>query len=277
MDLFDSLCQAMTTMSTGGFSTRNLSIGYWESPYIAVVVSVFMVLGGVNFILLYNLLSSGRINVLNNGIFKAFIAVVVVMTVVMSISLIFCSDMALGNVIISAFFHVASAVTSTGFTYSGFSSCGDFAVIMTVLLMICGACAGSTSGGVKIDRVYVIVRNIKGEIIHTLFPKRIKSITICGKSVDEAVLSRIFAFLSLYISLILAGTLLMAAYGYSFIDSLFASASCIGNNGLGFGATGSGFGLLPDTVKWLLTFLMLVGRLEIFTVLVLLYPAFWKR
>lgn len=278
MDFFDSLCQSLTTTSTGGFSTRNASIGYWESGYIASVMTVFMFAGGTNLVVLYNAFKGGWRVAMKNEILRNYILVVAVAAVVIAAG-ISQSDNGSGfsGNIIASLFHTVSAITSTGFTYSDFSTWGSLALQLTMLLMISGACAGSTTGGIKIDRITVLVKSLKNEIIRTLFPRRIKNVRTGGRIIDEPTLVRVMGFITVYIIALTAGAVAMAAYGYSVTDSFFASISCMGNNGLGYGVTGSGYGSLPDLLKWIFSFEMLIGRLEIFTILVLFYPPFWKR
>jgi len=277
MNFFDSVCHAMTTLSTGGFSTRNLSIAAWDSPVIALTVSFFMLVGGVNFVILYDAFNGQFRRVVKNDVLRMYLLIVGCASVIISLSFVVGGQTGSDRLVIAPLFHVSSAITSTGFTYSGFASWGSPAIAVTMLLMVCGACAGSTTGGIKADRVTVLFKNLRNEIVYTLFPRHMKSIDVGGKCVDEKSLIRVMAFISLYLLIIVAGALLMTFCGYTVGDSFFASASCMGNNGLGLGATGYGYGSLPDLLKWFFSFQMLVGRLEIFTVFVLLYPSFWKR
>lgn len=278
MDMFDSVCHAMTTTSTGGFSTRNASIGGWHSSYIASVITVFMFVGGVNFVLIYNTLKGKWRIALKNDVLQNYILIIAAAAVVTAIT-IACSGMArtADGLITAPLFHIVSAITSTGFTYSDFAAWGSLPLTITLIVMVCGACAGSTTGGVKTDRITVLLKNLKSEIIYTLFPKRIERIHTGGILLKENTLIRIMAFITIYFMAITVGALIMAAYGYDITDSFFASVSCVGNNGLGYGATATGFGTLPAPLKWVFAFEMLIGRLEIFTVLVLFYSTFWKR
>lgn len=277
MNLFDSLCQAMTTLSTGGFSTRNASIAAWGSTYIASVVTVFMLLGGINFLLLYNLSQRHFQEVWKNDVLRSYMAIVFIAWAVTAGILAAKGERGFDALVVAPLFHVASSITSTGFAYSDYGAWGSAAVCVTILLMLCGACAGSTTGGIKIDRISALFKNLRNEVVYTLFPRHMKSVEVGGKVVGERGLIRVMAFISIYLLLTGAGTLLMSFYGYSVRDSFFASASGMGNNGLGLGATGSGFGGLPSPLKWFMSAEMLIGRLEIFTVMVLFYKAFWRR
>ncbi len=170
-------------------------------------------------------------------------------------------------------------MTSTGFSITGSEGWGPFALFLTMLLMTCGACSGSTSGGIKIDRVSVMWRNFVNEIKKTVFPKRTYVVSINGSALQSSLVSRISAFVSLYVLTIVVASAVVTVFGYSLTDSLFMVISCIGCNGLGYGATGveGAFYALPGIVKWMLVWVMLVGRLELFTFLVLFLPSFWRR
>ncbi|MDE6344071.1 MAG: TrkH family potassium uptake protein, partial [Muribaculaceae bacterium] len=148
-----------------------------------------------------------------------------------------------------------------------------------IMLMLCGACAGSTSGGIKVDRLIVMARNLVNEIKKTVFPKRTYVVNLNGSFLQSSLVTRVSAFVTIYMTIVAVATAIITLFGYTFTDSLFMVSSCIGCNGLGYGATGieGSYAFLPDTVKWLLVFLMLVGRLELFTFMVLLLTAFWKR
>lgn len=279
MNFFDALCQAMTTMSTGGFSTRNASIAAWNSDYAASVISIFMLVGGVNFFLLYGLLHGRIRTLLRNDTFRAYMTVVLTAWGAITASLLIRGDAAsLRQDIVFALFQVASTITTTGFSYGPYESWGTFSLILIIALMFCGACAGSTTGAIKTDRLVAAWKNIRREVELTLFPHHIRSIELNGRNITREQISKIAAFIMLYLLLTVSGALFMSAYGYNFTDCLFSSASCMGNNGLGYGVTGvaGGFGTLPAPVKIFFSLLMMTGRLEIFTVVVLASRKFWK-
>lgn len=280
MNLFDALCQAMTTMSTGGFSTRNASIAAWNSDYISSIISIFMLLGGVNFMLLYGLFHGNWRPMLRNDVFKAYCLIVAVSWAsFIAVRCIRggCNDW--GQNILESLFQVATSITTTGFSYGNYEQWGNVTFCIIVLLMLIGSCAGSTTGAIKVDRFVAIWKNMRKSIELVLYPHHTVTVEINGHAVEETHISRILSFFTIYISLLAAGTIIMCAYGYSVADSIFATTSCIGNNGLGYGTTGSGGGfyLLPPLVKWVCSLLMLVGRLEVFTVMALLSRKFWRR
>lgn len=273
MSPFDALCQALTTMATGGFSTRNASIAAWHSPYIAAVMTLFMIVGGMNFVLMYNALRGEWRRMWRNTVLRTYLFIIggsyVVMAGLLAARGLF-TDVDSG--VIAPLFHIASTITSTGFGYGDFSAWGPLSVTLTIVLMMTGACAGSTTGAIKVDRLVVMLKNIRNEIRRTVYPKHVMYVKLDGTPMSHPMLQRMLGFVSVYCLLMVFGAMLMSGYGYSIADSLFASASCIGNNGLGYGATAAGFGSLPSPLLWFFSALMLVGRLEIFTVFALFLP-----
>ena len=279
MDLFDSVCQSLSTLSTGGFSTRNAGISAWNSDYVALTVTLFMLLGGVNFILLYNVRHGNVRGLWRNDVSRTYMAVVAAAMVIIALSVAAGGYRGFTDLFVRPIFLVASAGTSTGYSYGDFEAWGSVTFVMVILMMTVGACAGSTTGGMKIDRLLVMWKNMRMQIRKTLFPNHIEYVRLNGRVVDHETMSRISAFATSYLCIMLIGTLVVCAMGIDFDDSLFGVISCMGNSGLGYGITGAGggYGLLPDAVKWLMSILMLVGRLEIFTILILLTSRFWRR
>lgn len=279
MNLFDSVCQTFAAVATGGFSTKNAGISYWESDYVIGVLTVIMFVAGVNFMLIYISWKKGVSSLFRNDVFKSYFNAVAIVYIFLLISALLGGASGLNRLLVYPLFHIVSAITSTGFSISGAEGWGDFSLFATILLMICGACAGSTTGGLKIDRLIVLWRNFSNEIKKTIFPKRTYVVNLNGSSLQSNLVSRISAFASLYMLAMAISTGLVTMAGYSFTDSLFMVCSCLGCNGLGYGATGAegSFAALPAAVKWLLTADMLVGRLELFTFLVLFLPSFWRK
>ncbi len=282
MDLFDSVCQAFATIATGGFSTRNAGICYWQSDYVLVVTAVFMFLAGMNFAVMYNVSRHGLRSVARNSVARGFTCVTGVAYVLLLVYVVASGQsrgMTAVQIIVYPVFHVISAITSTGFSISAVEGWGPFALFVTVFLMLCGACAGSTSGGIKIDRLLVLRTNLANELRKTIFPKRTYVVRLNGSALDGSQTSRITAFVSLYILGVVISTGLITLGGFTLTDAFFMVCSCMGCNGLGYGVTGAGgsYAFLPVAVKWLLTAVMLVGRLELFTFLVLFLPSFWRR
>lgn len=280
MNLFDSVCQGFSTMSTGGFSTRNASIAAWDSDYVGWVVAVFMLVGGVNFMLLYGLLRGNWRPLARNDVFRAYGLIVLAAWGLFALArFINGNDGGLGRNLLEPLFQVATTITTTGFSFGSYEGWGQLALSVILILMVMGACAGSTTGAVKIDRFVALWKNMRKSVELALYPQHTVTVEINGHALEDTQMSRIMSLFAIYTILLMAGAMLMSAYGYSFTDSLFASASCIGNNGLGYGVTGAGggFGTLPASVKWLYSLLMLIGRLEVFTVIVIFSRKFWRR
>lgn len=280
MDFFDALNHSLTAISTGGFSTKNASIAYWDSQYVNLVLTAFMFLGGVNFSLLYGASRGQWRQLVRNDVFRAYCLIILTAYACTAVSLaVQGKGEGPGQLFVEPMFHLVSDITTTGFSLADFSHWGPFCLFITMLLMIAGGCAGSTSGAVKVDRLVALARNLSNQVKLSLYPKRIFNVMVNGHTVLQPEVGRIMAFLSIYLLLTAGGTLVLCGYGLGFTDSFFAALSCVGNNGLGYGLTGAagGYHLLPDASKWLMSFLMLAGRLELFTVLILLFPIFWRR
>ena len=280
MNMFDSICHAFSTMSTGGFSTRNESIGAWDSVYVKSIITLFMFLGGVNFALLFKA-ATGKIGELwKSEIFRTYIIVIAVVLGLFIIAIIVNGQVqSWESISIDPLFQIVSALTSTGLAVGNFENWGSFVVALMFMLMFFGASAGSTSGGAKIDRMLFLVKNIRNEIYRCLHPNAICSVRVNGKVLSVELVNKVIAFLCIYVILIMVGGVVLTASGIPLVDAFFSAFSCIGNTGLGAGVTGYGgsYDIIPDFGKWVLSLLMLMGRLELFTVLLLFTRAFWRR
>lgn len=281
MGTFDSICHAFSTMSTGGFSTRQESIGAWDSLYIKIVTTVFMFIGGVNFALIFKASSGNFRDVWRNQTFRAYLKVILIMFVLFDLALAFNHLVpdTIEAYTIDPLFQIVSTMTSTGYTVSNFESWGVFILALEFLMMFFGACAGSTSGGAKIDRALFLIKNSRNELYRCIYPNHILSVNINGSTMTPELINKVLAFLCLYVMVIVAGGTLLTLTGVPLIDSFFSAFSCVSNTGLGAGVTGYGgsYELIPAAGKWILSLLMLTGRLEIFTVLVLFIPSFWRK
>lgn len=277
MNFFDAICQSMACISTGGFSTRNNSIAWWNSDYISSIVTIFMLFGGVNFSLLYTACRGNARALWRNDVFRAYLAIIFVAYLAILASLLIQGRVhSFHDILVAPLFHAISAITSTGFTLDNFTLWGPFVILVTMLLMLSGACAGSTTGAIKVDRLCALRSILSNEIRHTVNPRHIYVIRVNGNILPNAEITRITAFVAIYIAVATIGALTISAFGYPITDSFFATLSCLGTNGLGYGDT-AGYHLLPCAAKWVLSFCMLIGRLELFTFLVLLSPWFWKK
>ncbi len=280
MSLYDALCHALSTMSTGGYSTKQASIAYWDSAYIETVVIIFMVLGAINFSLYYFLLKKDYKRVLKDEEMHWFLGIILVATTVIALGLVISyPEIRSFDSFRSSLFQVVSLVTTTGFYTKDYVPWGPFFwVIILILMVICG-CAGSTSGGLKVVRVVVLVKNTLNEFGRLVHPRAIIPVRLNGNAISMEVVQRLLAFAFLYIAIIILSVLVLLFCGVTFDEAIGASITSISNVGPGLGSHGptGSFSGLSDFAKWYLSFLMIVGRLEIFTVLILFTPGFWKR
>lgn len=280
MDVFDSICHALSSMSTGGFSTRNDSIAGWDSLYVKIVITVFMFLGGVNFALLFKACTGDVRGVWRNDTFRMYVKLIFVTYVLFVIAISVGGHVSSWmDVTINPLFQIVSTVTSTGYSVADFENWGAFVLALVFMLMFFGACAGSTSGGAKIDRMIYLVKNIRNELYRCIHPNAILSVRVNGKVIAPDIVSKVMAFLCLYVIIIMVGGIILTAFGIPLVDAFFSAFSCISNTGLGAGVTGYGgsYEIIPDVGKWVLSMLMLIGRLELFTVLILFTRGFWCK
>lgn len=280
MSLFDSVCHAFSAISTGGFSTHDNSIAAFNSTYIEVVLTVFMFLGGVSFALLIKVISGSPKAPLKSDVFKLYVGSIAVMMVMFVISIVSRGEAHdIKSVTIDPLFQIVSTMTSTGYTVTNFENWGGFVLALVFLMMFFGACAGSTSGGAKLDRLIFLWENIRNEIYRCIHPNSILPVRVNGKVMSFDLVNKVIAFLCIYVMLIMVGGILLTAFDIPLVDAFFSSFSAISNTGLGAGVTGYGgsYEIIPDPGKWVLALLMLIGRLELFTVLVLFTPGFWKK
>lgn len=280
MDVFDSICHAMSSMSTGGFSTSDNSIAGWDSLYVKVVITVFMFLGGVNFALLFKACTGDVKGLWRNDAFKTYVKVIAVMYVLFVAAIVFNGRVSSWmDVTVNPLFQIVSTITSTGYTVTNFENWGAFVLALVFLMMFFGACAGSTSGGAKIDRMMYLLKNIRNELYRCIHPNAILSVRVNGKIISPETVSKVMVFLCLYVIIILVGGIVLTVFGIPLVDAFFSAFSCISNTGLGAGVTGYGgsYEIIPDVGKWVLSLLMLIGRLELFTVLILFTRGFWRK
>lgn len=278
MNFFDSVCHALSAISTGGFSDTDQGISRWHCDlYVKVVLTVFMFLGGVNFSIIFRV-SRGDFKAIRNDVFRAFIYIIGGTWVLFVISIFVTGTYEdWQDLTINPLFHIVAVITSTGFTASNFEMWGAFPLALTFVLMFMGACAGSTTGGAKIDRILFLFKNARNELFRSLNPYSVMAVRINGKVVSPDLVSKVIGFLCIYSLLIIGGGIALTACGTPIVDAFFASFSCMSNTGLGAGVTSGGYETLRPIAKWILSALMLIGRLEIFTVLVLFTRAFWRR
>lgn len=280
MKPFDACCHALSVMSTGGFSTSDAAIGAWQSDYILIVLTVFMFLGGVNFSLIFRGAHGDFRSVWANDIFRFYLRVILFFYIVFVIG-IFAAGQAVSvkSVTLEPLFMIVSTISSTGYVIDSFPKWGTFLLTLVFIMMFFGACAGSTSGGAKLDRMLFLLQNCRNEIYRCLHPNNIFTVRINGKVAPQQLVTKVIAFLCLYVLVIIAGGILLCAMGVPLVDSFFSAFSCISNTGIAAGITGYGgnYEIIPELGKWLLAMIMLIGRLEVFTILIIFTPVFWKK
>ena len=278
MNVFEALCHSFSTMSTGGFSTADDSIEAWDSVYIQIVMTIFMFLGGTSFVLLYRAAHGEFKPIWRNDVFRTYVGIIIGCYLLFVIAIIKNGQVhSVKSVTLDPLFQIISTITSTGYEISAFSSWGTFVLSLAFALMFFGSCAGSTSGGAKIDRLIYLLKNCRNEIVRSI--NNILTVRVNDRVIPHETVSKVIAFLCLYVMIIMVGGILLTAMGLPLVDSFFSAFSCISNTGLGAGVTGYGgsYSVVPDLGKWLLALIMMIGRLELFTVLILFTPTFWKK
>ncbi|MGD9250274.1 MAG: TrkH family potassium uptake protein [Desulfobacterales bacterium] len=279
MTLYDALCHAFTTMPTGGFSTKNASLAHFNSVYLDLVVIVFMILAGINFSLHYQLLRGRPLAFWQDAECRYFLGIVVVLTLVVSFDIWRAVYAHITEALRYGCFQVVSIMTTTGFATADYEKWPAMSQIILLICMFLGASAGSTGGGMKILRVMLCFKFCYKEIFSLIHPHAVSHVKIAGKTVPDDVMRSIFGFLALYMGLFAVCAILLAGLGVDFTTAIGAVASCIGNIGPGFGMVGpvENYAQIPYLGKWLLIWCMLLGRLEIYTVVILLVPEFYRK
>ena len=273
---FDAICHGLTTISTGGFSTKQASIAHWNSWYIETIVLIFMLTGAINFTLLYFLFAKGDVKRLRKDEeLRWFLYIILGASILITSGLFFNKHIPLLTSLRQSFFQVVSAITTSGFSATDYTQWGAFySMIFLFLMFVCG-CAGSTSGGLKVVRVVVLVKNTIQEFERLIHPRAIIPIRLNGRTLSFGVVQRLLAFAFLYLCIILLSWGILTAMGLPILDSLSAAISAIGNSGMNISPMS--LGEISQAAKWYLAFLMVVGRLEVFTILILFSPGFWRR
>lgn len=278
MGAFDAVNHSLTTMATGGFSTKNDSLQFAE-PVIQYIVIFFMFLAGTSFTLTYFALKRNFKKVFKNEEFKVYLSFTVVITLIVTITLLVVSDEPFEASFRDALFQVVSLITTTGFVSADYTSWAPFLSVIFFILLFVGGSAGSTAGGVKVIRHIVLFKNSFLELKRQLHPSAIMPVRISGQAVEQSIVYNVLAFIMIYILVFLVGVTLLSTMNVDFDTAFGAVATSLGNVGPGIGDVGplDNFSEMPTGGKWLLSALMLLGRLELFTVLMLLTPHFWRK
>ena len=280
MSFFDSLTHSMTTIATGGFSNYNESIGYFDSATIEITSIIFIILGSIPFIAYIKFLSGNKKIFISDSQIKSFVKIIIISILILFFYL-FLQSKNFEEISLRAIsFNVISILTGTGYVTKEFDNWGSFSLIFFLILMFIGGCAGSTTCGIKIFRVQILYLFLINQLKKIIYPRGIFIIKYENNSVDEKFMASIISFIYLYIIIFFVMTGLLSLSGLDFITSISGSATAISNVGPGLGTIigpNGSFSLLPDFSKWVLSIGMILGRLELFAILVLFLPSFWRN
>jgi trk system potassium uptake protein TrkH len=278
MSFFDSLTHSMTTIATGGFSNYNESIGFFNSVSIEISAMIFIILGSLPFIAYIKFISGDKKIIFNDVQIKTFFKIIIVSIIILSIYLLVsgAADLNLRSV----FFNVISILTGTGYVNAEFDTWGSFTLILFLGLMFIGGCAGSTTCGIKIFRIQILYLFVANQLKKIIYPNGIFILKYDQNPIDNKFISSIISFIYMYLVIFFILTALLSLTGLDFVTSISGAATSISNVGPGLGSTigpNGDFSTLPDISKWILTVGMILGRLELFAILVLFLPSFWRN
>ena len=277
MNLFDAVTHSFATMATGGFSTQNTSIAEY-SLLIQGIITLFMFFAGINFALYFTILTGKAVSIFNDTEFRWYVGVTIFASLCIMIILIIFRVARFGEAIVSSLFQATSIITTTGFASVDFEQWPYFAQAILLILMFFGGCAGSTGGGVKVIRIVTSIKFILSEFTHFFMPQKVSVIKINNKKIDNDYIRVVLVFILTYIFLLLITTIIISSQNIDLLTSFTAALSTLGNIGPGFGNIGpaENYAFFSPTIKLFLSFIMIAGRLELFTVLILFTPRFWR-
>lgn len=279
MPFFDAINHSLTTMATGGFSTHQDSIAHYNSPYIQYVIVTFMFLAGVNFTMTYFGLKGKFKKVWDNEEFRAYIFVVILFTLLVAFALYTFTGSGSEKSFRDSLFQVVSIISTTGYITADYTNWMPFLTVLFFIFMFMGGSSGSTAGGVKIVRHVILFKNSFLEMKRQLHPSAVIPVRLNRKAVNRDITFHVLAFMMIYFSIFATGCIAISFTGVDFVTAVGAVATSLGNIGPGLGSVGpmNNFSEIPELAKWLLSFLMLLGRLELFTVLMLFTRFYWKN
>lgn len=279
MNLFDAICHSFTTMATGGYSTKQASIGHFESPFIHYVIILFMFIAGTNFTLSYFAMKFNFKKIRQNEEFKFYGFVVFIFSLIITLSLYLNHNQDIESSIRDSLFQVVSIVTTTGYVTVDYLTWMPFVVVILFTLMFFGGSSGSTGGSIKMIRLLIVFKNSFYELKRLVHPNAVIPVRINNKTISPNIVLNVLAFIAFYIILFGIGVIVMSFLGLDLDSAMGSVAATLGNIGPGIGSVGPMFNFahIHPIGKWILSFLMIVGRLEIFTVLILFSPSFWKK
>ncbi len=279
MDFLDALTHTFGTVATGGFSTMNASVAHFDSAYIDWVITFFMVAAGMNFVLHFRLLTGNFQTLFTNTEFKAYLLIFVSATLMIAYKLQLEVYPGFSEALRYAAFQVASILTTTGYATANYENWPYMAQAVLFLLMFVGGCSGSTGGGIKVIRIVTLFKQAVNEMKYLIHPKAVFPLRFSGNVVRKNIVYAISGFFFLYITILLLVTFVVSLAGVDLLSAVSTALATVGNIGPGFGVVGptDNYAHFPDLVKWVLSFAMMAGRLELYTVLVLFTPMFWRR
>jgi trk system potassium uptake protein TrkH len=279
MEPFEAISHSFSTVAIGGFSTHDASLGYFQNDMVEIIAIIFMLLSGVNFALHFAALRKVSLKpYMFDSEFKAYL---LLMLSVGIITVIYLHNSGVcptwQEAFLNGFFHTVSIGTTTGFTTSEYFNWPGFLPVLLILMSFAGGCAGSTGGGMKVVRMLLLFKQAKRELLRLLHPNAEIRIKMGRKAIPERVIEAVWGFFAAYVGVYIFFLLLLRAAGLDQITAFSAVAACLNNLGPGLADVGANFQNIPDFPKWVLSVAMLMGRLEIFTLLILLTPEFWRR
>ncbi len=279
MDIYDAVSHAFTTMATGGFSTKNASIAHYKSPFIEYASALFMFLAGINYSLYFNLLQGKASAVIKNNEFRFYGATTLVIMTLITLDLLVTAETTIEDSFRLALFQTTSIMTTTGYATADFERWSPFAQSLLLLCMFFGGMIGSTAGGIKQVRVLLMLKQGYREIYQLIHPHAITTLKLDNKFLSKEVLGSIWGFVFLFLVMCSIATIGMTLCGVDLVTAFTTVLSAAGNVGPALGEAGpaENYSNIPTTGKWILVFCMLAGRLEVYTVLILFVPNFWKR
>ena len=280
MNFFDSITHSMTTIATGGFSNYDQSIGYFNNPYIEIISILFILLGSIPFILYIKFISDDKKIIFKDEQVKLFFKLSLFSILILFFYLIIFNKDISQIHIRSVIFNVVSILTGTGYVTKEFDQWGNFPLIFFLILMFIGGCAGSTTCGIKVFRVHILYYFIRNQLLKIIYPRAIINLKYNNNKVGDKLIASIISFIYLYILIFFVLASLLTLTGLDFITSISGAASSLSNVGPGLGneiGPNSNYSGIPDQSKWLLSFGMILGRLEIFAILIIFLPSFWRK
>lgn len=279
MPLFDSVVNAFATAGTGGFGIKNASIAAYQSRYLQTVIAVFMMLFGVNFNVYYFILIGKGAQALKGEEFRAYIGMVIAGTLMIALNILPLYGNSFAQALHQSFFQVSSIISTTGFATADFDKWPEFSRMILMALLISGASAGSTAGGIKVARIVMLFKGLKAEVMRAVKPRRVVTICMDGKRIDASVMRGTYGYVAAFVAICAASMLLVSLDDFDFTTTVTGVLTCIGNVGPGLSMVGpsGNFSAFSDASKLVLSLDMLFGRLEIFPLILMFSPRIWGR